>query len=103
MSKILALSQTVAAAAKSLGGKKIILFGSSQRGEGNDIDLCILIDDGKDILEYQKQLRLKLWQKNYSWEKPLDLHIYPKKLFKKRTLQKDPLVKEINKGLILYG
>lgn len=95
--------QKIVSAAKSLGGEKVILFGSSQKGLGNDIDLCILVGDQKDSLEYQKQLRLKLWQENYSWEKPLDLHIYPKKIFKKRVLQGDPFIKEINKGIALYG
>lgn len=95
--------QKIVAAAKYLGGEKVILFGSSQKGVGNDIDLCILVGDQKDSLEYQKQLRLKLWQENYSWERPLDLHVYPKKIFEKRILQGDPFAKEINKGIILYG
>ena len=97
--------QKIITAVKLVGGKRLIVFGSRARGKekkNSDLDLCLLVSDDKNLLEYKKKLRLKLWDLGYNWQWPLDLHVYSKDLYQKRITQGDPFVEEISKGVILY-
>jgi len=92
-------------ASKLLKARRVILFGSQlgNKKRPNDIDLCILTKNETDPLELQTKFRLKLWEIGYQWKWPLDLHIFSEKNFNERNFQGDPFIKEIQKGIILYG
>lgn len=97
--------QKMIKAAKLLGGEKVILFGSlSKKGKtkANDLDLCVLVDKNEDILKFQKKFRLKLWQLQYDWSLPLDLHVYHENVYQSLLLKKDPFIKEVNRGAVIY-
>ena len=96
--------EKIIASAKATKAKKMILFGSSVNLEKpHDLDLCIVVDNDKNILEFQKQFRLKLWDLKYDWKLPLDLHVYQENIYQKRLSQNDFFITEVAKGVTLYG
>lgn len=98
--------QKMASAAKSLGGKKVIIFGSYAKHKAaktSDLDVCVLVGKNKNPLEFQKEFRLKLWKIRYDWSKPLDLFVFPENIYRALISKKDPFITEVNKGLVLYG
>jgi len=97
--------QKIIKAVKLLKAQRVILFGSQigNKKRPNDIDLCILTKEEIDPLEFQTQFRLKLWEIGYEWDWPLDLHVFSERSFNERNLLGDPFIKEIKRGVILYG
>ena len=83
--------------------KNIILFGSfsnDSQSEDSDIDLCILIDDN-NITETDWSVRNVLFG---SVNRPIDLLIYNRKVFKERANSNTSLESRIlNQGITLYG
>lgn len=88
-------------AAYKVGGRKVIFFGSRSRNDfkaGSDLDICVIVPKGENILDYQKNLRLQLWNLGYSWNVPLDLHVYPENIFEEGLVNQDPFITEIQRG-----
>lgn len=95
----------MARVARSLGGKKMIIFGSLAKGKStktSDLDVCILTNKNENPLEFQKNFRLGLWKNKYNWNLPIDLHIFSENIYNSLLLKKDPFISEVSKGLVFY-
>ena len=95
----------MARVARSLGGKKMIIFGSLAKGKStkdSDLDICILINQDENPLKFQKNFRLGLWKNKYNWDRPIDLHVFSENIYNSLLLKKDPFISEVSGGLVLY-
>lgn len=95
----------MARVARSLGGKKMIIFGSLAKGKStkeSDLDVFILTNKKENSLEFQKNFRLGLWKNKYNWNRPIDLHVLSENVYDSLLLKKDPFISEVDQGLVFY-
>lgn len=88
---------------KKFKPEKIILFGSYAWGkptEDSDVDLFIVKDTNKKILDRERELQSLLFGNDFP---AIDLLIYTPKELKKRLVIKDFFINDIiKKGKVLY-
>ena len=84
--------------------ESITIFGSFARNEereDSDIDLCVVTNENKKTIEIMTNLRLAL---SKVIDKPLDLVVYPKKIFENRLRTGFSFETTISKeGIRIYG
>lgn len=85
---------------KSLRGKgRLVLFGSIVRGRSrfdSDIDIAAITDDKKFLIRAEKIADKIL----FKYGKVVSLIRFSEKEFESET---EPIVKEIKKGVVIYG
>jgi predicted nucleotidyltransferase len=96
-------------ALRTLDPYKIILFGSlSQKNhqEANDIDIAVILNSDETPKTFEERMAMRIKVRNQIYEiserVPIDLIVYTKKEYFSLIEMKQPFIKEINAGQILY-
>jgi len=95
---------------KTLKPYKIVLFGSTVRGdthEWSDLDLLVVLDTEKIPQSYEEKMTLKLAVRKtireQSYKVPIDLLVYTRPEYDALTAQNSSFIKEIqSEGKTLY-
>lgn len=85
--------------------EKIILFGSAVSRKNHpqsDIDVCLIKNFKSSKLKVKREILNLLWDKNFSYNFDPDIHIFKPSYFVRALKNKNPFIKEINKGKIVY-
>jgi len=90
---------------KILKPQKVILFGSSARGDDNkksDIDLAVLQKNNPKAGQRAEVYR-ELWNMGYHWKKEPDIHLFSEQNFNDRLKNNSFFIREIMKGKVIYA
>ncbi len=95
---------------KTLNPVKIILFGSTVRGnthEWSDLDLLVVLDSDRIPQSYEEKMKIKLAVRKtireQSYKVPIDLLVYTRPEYEALTIQNSSFINEINsEGKTLY-
>ncbi|MCG2689771.1 nucleotidyltransferase domain-containing protein [Candidatus Parcubacteria bacterium] len=85
--------------------KKIILFGSAVSKKSHpqsDIDVCLIKNFKSSKLKAKRDILNLLWNRNFSYNFDPDIHLFKPSYFARALKNKNPFIKEINKGKLVY-
>jgi len=86
---------------------RIIRFGSAAWGplhEDSDLDLCVVVErtDERHIRDVWRDLSRMLWDQFRPYDIEIQLHVYFEDTFEDYLRRKDPFLREVVKGEIVY-
>ena len=109
VSSIEYLTETVESL-KALNPLKVVLFGSTARGETHewsDLDILVVLDEDKIPQSYEEKMKLKLVVRKaireQSYKVPIDLLVYTRPEYDALKAQNSSFIREISsEGKTLY-